>query len=627
VRPSESRHGVSGVGIAALALVALLPLCGARPYQAPEWRQKVHPRVLDEMTRGPVDFVVFFDEQADLSEASRRGTKQERGRFVFETLREVARRIQAPTLAELQARGLPHRSFWIANMIWVRGTARDVEALAARGEVLRVDANPRVRMQEPLVAPAGDGSGGGGSIEWGLEMVQADEVWALGFRGGGVVIGGQDTGYDWDHPAIIEQYRGWNGLTADHDYNWHDSIHADGGSCGPDTTEPCDDFGHGTHTMGTMVGDDGGANRIGMSPDAKWIACRNMNVGDGTPATYSECFEWLVAPTDLSGANPQPDAAPDVINNSWVCPPSEGCEPATLQTIVGNTRAAGIVVVASAGNSGSACGSVDAPPATYDASFSIGATDSGDEIAGFSARGPVTVDGSGRLKPDVSAPGVSVRSSVPGGGYASSSGTSMAGPHVAGLVALLLSARPDLKGRVAEIETLITLGADPKTTSENCGGIPGTSIPNNTFGHGRINALETLTGDPDADGVGTLTDCLPVDAATWAAPGEAVDLRLAGGAATALSWTAPVAPGSSAVRYDVVRSDRADDFSAAECVEKDQALTAATDDDLPEQIFYYLVRANNGCGANLGQGSGNEPRDAPVCDSSGGLPGFPEAAR
>ena len=124
MRTSEIPDWPQRAGLAALALAVLLPLGGARPHQAPDWRDKVHRLVLEEMTRGPVEFVVFFAEQADLSEASQRRTKHERGRFVFETLREVARRSQAPTLAELQARGLEYRSFWIANMIWVRGSAR-----------------------------------------------------------------------------------------------------------------------------------------------------------------------------------------------------------------------------------------------------------------------------------------------------------------------------------------------------------------------------------------------------------------------------------------------------------------------------------------------------------------------
>jgi hypothetical protein len=310
-------------------------------------------------------------------------------------------------------------------------------------------------------------------------------------------VGGQDTGYDWDHPALKNQYRGWNGSSADHNYNWHDSIHSGGGGvCGVNAAAPCDDNDHGTHTMGTMVGSDdyqnpaSATNAIGMAPGAKWIGCRNMNQGNGTPTTYSECFQWFIAPTDLNGNNADPSKAPHVINNSWGCPPSEGCtDPLILQTVVDNTRAAGIVVVVSAGNSGSACSTVSDPPAIYESSFSVGSTTSTDAISSFSSRGPVTVDGSNRLKPNISAPGSSIRSSVPGTGYESGwSGTSMAGPHVAGLVSLLISASPSLAGNVSGIEDIIESTAVHLTTTQTCGGTQGQS-PNNAFGWGRIDSL------------------------------------------------------------------------------------------------------------------------------------------
>jgi subtilisin family serine protease len=325
-------------------------------------------------------------------------------------------------------------------------------------------------------------------------------VWALGYTGQGVVVGGQDTGYQWNHPALINHYRGWDGTNANHNYNWHDAIHGlnphntGNNPCGYNLTAPCDDNSHGTHTMGTMVGDDGAGNQIGMAPGAKWIGCRNMERGWGTPATYTECFQWFVAPTDLNGQNPDPSKAPDVINDSWYCPPAEGCaDPLILQSVVENVRAAGIVVVFAAGNSGSGCSSINAPGAMYDASFTVGATDSGDNIAGFSSRGPVTVDGSNRLKPNVSAPGVNIRSSVPVNSYASGwSGTSMAGPHVVGLVALLLSAHPELRGQVDTIEHIIESSAVPRTDSQSCGDIPGTDVPNNTYGWGRVDALAAL---------------------------------------------------------------------------------------------------------------------------------------
>ncbi len=454
----------------------------------PGWRAKVAPAVLDGTgSGGQTEMLVVLAEQAPLGAADRLEGKVARGRLVVERLRAAAGRSQTPLLRLLTARGVPHRAFWVANMVWVRGDRALVEALARRSDVARLDANPRVRLAEPVAERAPVVAT---AVEWNITMVGAPDLWALGPTGQGVVLAGQDTGYDWMHPALESAYRGWNGATASHDYNWHDAIHSGGGSCGADSPVPCDDYGHGTHTMGTMVGDDGGSNQIGMAPGARWIGCRNMDQGAGTPATYAECFQFFLAPTDLAGENPRPDLAPDVINDSWVCTPTEGCtDPDILRTVVENVRAAGIVVVASAGNSGPTCSSVVDPPAIYDASFSVGAVDSSDTIASFSSRGPVTADGSGRLKPEVVAPGVNVRSSFPGGGYATDSGTSMAGPHVAGLAALLISACPGLRGDVDAIEADIEAAALPLTTSETCGGLAPGAVPNNTYGFGRIRAV------------------------------------------------------------------------------------------------------------------------------------------
>jgi len=589
----------------ALALAAAP--AGDGPWQ---WQDKVHPRVLEQSALGPVEFIVFLEHQADLSGVGAGDPdRAERGRRTVAALTAAAAASQGPLVAELQARGLPYRPFWIANMIWVRGGLQDVQAFAGRGDVRRLDANPSVR----LAAPPPEASPIPTAIEWGVLKIGADQVWALGHTGAGVVIGGQDTGYEWSHPAIVTRYRGWSAGGTSHDYNWHDAIHAGGGVCGRDSPVPCDDHYHGTHTMGTMVGDDGGAHRIGVAPGARWIGCRNMDQGNGTPATYAECFQWFVAPTPVAGGAGDPAAAPDVINNSWACPPSEGCSFDTLKAVVENTRAAGIVVVASAGNSGSACGTVSDPPALYDAAFSVGATDTADQIASFSSRGPVTVDGSNRLKPDVSAPGVGVQSCVPGGGYASLSGTSMAGPHVAGLVALLLGARPDLAGRVDEIEELIRKAAVPRTSGQDCGAFPGAAVPNAVFGWGRVDALATLTGDADGDGAGNLTDCRPVDASAWQVPQPATALSLwPNPLGTGLFWSAPSIPGG-VLRYDVLRAAAPDDFSAATCLASDAAATAALEPLEPAAAYYYLVRAENACGGNLGAASDGTPRQGPGC--------------
>ncbi|MFN2137454.1 MAG: S8 family serine peptidase, partial [Candidatus Promineifilaceae bacterium] len=162
------------------------------------------------------------------------------------------------------------------------------------------------------------------------------------------------------------------------------------------------------------------------------------------------------------------------------------------------------------------CGSVSQPAAIYDASFSVGATNNSDAIASFSSRGPAVQDGLPQLKPDISAPGVSVRSSLPGDSYGLLSGTSMAAPHVAGLVALLVDARPDLAGDVTTLESLIEQSAVPLTTAEECGGDTPASVPNHVFGWGRIDALaafeaaqESPTPTPTATATVTITTTPP----------------------------------------------------------------------------------------------------------------------
>jgi uncharacterized repeat protein (TIGR01451 family) len=439
--------------------------------------------------------LVVLEEQADISAAQELSGREERLRYVYDSLRNTALRAQADLRAELDRTGVRYRSFYIVNMINLRVDRKLATRLAARPDVERIVANPWVRLALPVLDSARVRPRAAAGVEWNVARINADDVWELGYTGEGIVVAGQDTGYDWEHPALIDKYRGYNGVTATHDYNWHDAIHSPGSECGADSPFPCDDNGHGTHTMGTIVGDDGAGNRIGVAPGAQWIACRNMNEGVGSPATYAECFEFFLAPYPVDGdpfTDGEPSLAPHVINNSWTCPPYEGCEPGTLQTMVEHLRAAGIVVVASGGNDGSSCGTVQDPPAIYDAAFSVGATGYADTIARFSGRGPVMVDSSGRLKPDVSAPGVGVWSSVPGTGYGPNSGTSMAGPHVVGTAALLWSAAPELIGDVDATEWVIARAARPKTTRQGCGGDGADDVPNNVYGWGIVDALNAV---------------------------------------------------------------------------------------------------------------------------------------
>lgn len=486
-----------------LALVILPFLSNAQ-----NWTEKTDPWLLDRLRDQPLaGFIAVLEDQADVSGAYLIKGKEAKAAFVFEKLQAKARETQGPLLVALNQKGADYRSFFLLNAIYASGDLELVKWVAQQPEVAYVYDNSEVVIdpEQPVLdesivrGPTG--------IEWGIERINSDDVWDLGYTGQGVIVGGQDTGYDWTHPAIKEKYRGWNGVTADHNYNWHDAIHeinpANNDSiilptnnpCGLNSIVPCDDHNHGTHTMGTMTGLDGD-NIIGVAPDAKWMGCRNMERGLGTPATYIECFEWFVAPTDLNGQNPDPAKGPHVIANSWSCPPGEGCNPSNfglMEIAVDNLKAAGTVVVVSAGNSGAGgCGSVSTPAAIFENSFTVGATAINDTITGFSSRGPVIVDNSQRLKPNVSAPGRQVRSCIRNGEYATWNGTSMAGPHVAGAVALIISANPQLAGEVEIIETILEQTAVPKFTDQLCGVVPGTEHPNNTYGYGRIDALAAV---------------------------------------------------------------------------------------------------------------------------------------
>lgn len=456
-------------------------------------QRKVAPWVMQNTEEGrEAEFLVILADKADLKAAKTLSTKQEKGHYVRDSLMSKARQSQALLLEWLQARGIEHRSFYIVNAVWVKARREVVMEIAARSDVARIEGNPRIRnveqpkiTEEEMQAAINSIANAPQAVEPGVTNIRAPEVWSQGFNGQGIVIGGQDTGVEWNHPSLINHYRGWNGTTADHNYNWHDSVHSGGGSCGPNSPVPCDDNNHGTHTLGTAVGDDGSTNQIGVAPGAKFIACRNMDQGNGTPATYLECFEYFLAPYPVGGTTAQgdPSKAPDITTNSWGCPASEGCSAGTLQAAVEAQRAAGIMPVFAAGNSGSACSTTSDPPSFYDASYTVGAySSSTGTIASFSSRGPVTADGSNRRKPDISAPGVSVRSAVRGGTYSSLSGTSMATPHVAGAIALLWSARPELRHQIADTENILNDAAvDVSSTACSSNG-----VPNNTYGFGRL---------------------------------------------------------------------------------------------------------------------------------------------
>lgn len=453
----------------------------------------------------PVSFLVVLAEQPDpegyLSrQGLRTASRTAKGEALYRYLSGFARSQQAPLRAWLDKGGIEYRPFYIINAIEIKGDVSLALALRARADVGRLAANPAVTLSVvESLAPANlDTANPPPDPPYGIRQANAPVVWGLGYTGQGIVVASQDTGVDWTHPALHDQYRGWitSTQTVTHPYNWYDYWGtANRGGCDPNPQVPCDDYGHGTHTVGTMLGTNPASGQIvGMAPDAQWIGCRNMNRGNGTPASYIGCFEFFLAPFPQNG-DPQtdgvPSKAPHIINNSWYCPPSEGCDLESLHQVVKTMRAAGQLVVVSAGNGGPTCSSAKYPITIYPEVFSVGAHNGAGNITGFSSRGPVTVDGSERMKPQISAAGDTVLSTIPGGGYGNNSGTSMASPHVAGGAALLWSAAPHLIGQLDETEQILMKSATP-VLHNGCGEGPEPVSPNNTYGHGRLNVAAAV---------------------------------------------------------------------------------------------------------------------------------------
>ena len=425
---------------------------------------------------------VILKDQANLSNVSHIPDIDQRRTAAYQTLTGHANETQAGLRNTLDSFGVDYTPYYLVNALEVRGGTLVRLFLLTRPEVDRVISSPRLRpVSQNVVPPVGGGAASPpGGIGWNVTMIGADKVWEeFEVRGEGIVVGQSDSGADVNHPELKESYRGNSGGD---DYNWFD----------PWTGEPApfDGNGHGTHTLGTIVGQNG----IGIAPEATWFACANLVRNLANPALYLDCMQFMLAPFPQDG-DPFVDGDPlrtaDVLNNSWGCPEIEGCDANSLKAAADNLRAAGIFVVVSTGNDGPLCNTVDAPLSLYDSAFSVGAIDEFGNVADFSSRGPVNADGSGRIKPDIVAPGVNILSSLPGGNYGENSGTSMAGPHVAGAVVLLWSAEPTLIGDIDRTEQLLIDTAKPYTGSTSVGCFEG-SIPNAAFGYGVVDVYEAV---------------------------------------------------------------------------------------------------------------------------------------
>ncbi|GLF96897.1 S8 family serine peptidase [Streptomyces yaizuensis] len=471
---------------AALLSLVLLPLGAGTALAAPApdtaptptvAERKIEPRLQAQLDDGKAAFWVYLDSAADLTRAARASSKAAKGKAVYEAQRAHARSSQAGLLKALDDARAEYTSYWIVNAVRVVGTAKLAAAVAERSEVSRIDAGDTVAIPKPF---KGERENTVQAVEWNVDRVKAPQVWdQFGVRGEGIVVANIDTGVDYLHPAVDEQYRG---RSADgsysHAYNWFDPA----GVCSG--TAPCDNNDHGTHTMGTMVGDDGGANKIGVAPGARWIAAKGCESNSCSQESLLASGQWILAPTDAAGQNPRPDLAPDIVNNSW----GSTVHNPWYKGIVNSWRAAGIFPAFSNGNAGPAC-NTSGSPGDYVASYSSGAFDINNAIASFSSRG---AGDEGGIKPNIAAPGANVRSAIRNGGYGSFSGTSMASPHTAAAVALIWAASPALQGDVVQTEALLDQSATD-VNATTCGGTP---ADNNVFGEGRLDALAAVQAAP-----------------------------------------------------------------------------------------------------------------------------------
>jgi subtilisin family serine protease len=423
---------------------------------------------------------VILRSQADLSSAPGLADYNARRTFVYQTLVQKATTTQADLRHQLDALHIGYTPYYLVNGIEVRGGPLVRAWLQTRPDVDRILDEPILRpLPENVPVSTGTDPAPSGVL-WNQSLIGADRVWKeLHVTGQGIVVGQSDSGVQGDHPELAAAYRG---RTSGDAYNWLDPWNH--------SSHPVDIGGHGTHTLGTIVG-----AHTGIAPGATWFACINEARNMGNPADYLNCMQYMLAPYP-QGSDPfkagDPTRSANVINNSWGCPDLEGCDPRSLLAGVNALRAAGIFVVASAGNAGEAgCGTVTDPLAIYPAALSVGAVDSSGKLSAFSSIGPVTVDGSRTLKPEIIAPGEGVLSAFPGSTYQIESGTSMAGPHVVGVVALMWSANPGLIGSIDRTEQILEQTATPYS-----GALPpcvqAGQRPNDGVGWGTVNAYAAV---------------------------------------------------------------------------------------------------------------------------------------
>jgi len=495
------------VKIGTILLIGMIGVtfwAGGRLESQPEKASQDPPTIdsallMKSMESDSLDYMIIFEEQADLTPAFSMPW-EERGQFVYEALTTHAEQTQADVVGFLDQNDVSYKSFWIQNVIAVESsTSTTLKGLLDYYEIEALTTVPQILLEEPIIDPTAKSILETPTVTQNLVHIRADEVWAEGMTGTGMVVGSIDTGVRFTHEALVSGYRGNLGSSAfEHDHNWWDAVNGE--------PVPYDDQGHGSHTTGIMVGEDAEGNIVGAAPGAEWIACKAISAsGSGLGWDFLECGQFMLAPWDSNRQNANPDLRPQVVNNSW-----GSCGQTYIdwfEDTIDAWQAAGIYPVFSNGNAGN-CGygsppglnTVGNPARSYHVT-SVGSTGTADGIyANHSNWGPTdsedTLNPSDYpwIKPQVVAPGVGIRSAVASGDgdYGNWGGTSMSAPHVSGLVALMWEAGDCLIGDYASTETLIQESAVPIPYATGNGDEGPGNVPNHATGWGEIDALDAV---------------------------------------------------------------------------------------------------------------------------------------
>jgi len=487
-------------------LIMILTLCvfagsaalmGDQEILTPQLQKKLSETKVNDL----IPIIIIMNEQYDaqnLLDQSMYLPRSEKRVFVTQELQSFAEYHQKELLTslyDLAYNGIVTevQPLWISNVVVCKATSEVIYDLAKRKDIAAIDYDETRKLIH--YERTNNGNSKTKEITWNVTKVNADDVWALGYTGEGVIVAVIDTGVNYNHVDLADH------LWTDPGYPYH------GWDFRNNDNNPMDDHGHGTHCAGTVAGDGTAGSQTGVAPDAQIMCLKVMDSG----GSGSESGVWNAIQFAINNGA-------DVISMSLGWLHSWGPNRVTWRNTMINVLSAGLVASVAAGNEGNqqyiypipdnVRTPGDCPPPWLhpdqtliggtSAVICIGATNSGDGIANFSARGPVTWSsiagfndypyspGIGLIRPDIVAPGVNIKSLAYYSNYGYESGwdgTSMATPCAAGVMALMLSKNNNLTPE--QISQIIEDSAYKLTTSKS-----------NTYGSGRVDALEAINNVP-----------------------------------------------------------------------------------------------------------------------------------